>query len=47
MDFGSWTDRRLDTARLRRLVVGWIVGAISVVTGMSFIILTSKGVAAE
>jgi protein TonB len=47
MDFGSWTDRRLDTLRLRRLVVGWVVGAISVVVGMSFIILTSKGVAAE
>jgi periplasmic protein TonB len=47
MDFGSWTDQRLDTLRLRRLVVGWVVGAISVVAGMSFIILTSKGVAAE
>jgi len=47
MDFGSWTDQRLDTLRIRRLVVGWIVGAISVVAGMSFIILTSKGVAAE
>ena len=47
MDFGSWTDRRLDTLRIRRLVVGWIVGSISVVAGMSFIVLTSKGVAAS
>jgi periplasmic protein TonB len=47
MDFGSWTDQRVDTLRLRRLAVGWIVGAVSVVAGMSFIILTSKGVAAE
>jgi protein TonB len=47
MDFGSWTDQRLDTLRLRRLFVGWVVGAISVVAGMSFMILTSKGVAAE
>src|SRR5262245_12542803 len=47
MDFGSWTDQRLDTLRLRRLVVGWIVGSISVVAGMSFISLTSKGVAAS
>ena len=47
MDFGSWTDQRLDTLRIRRLFVGTIVGAISVVAGMSFIILTSKGVAAS
>jgi TonB family protein len=47
MDFGSWTDRRLDTLRLRRLIVGWVVGTISVVAGMSFIVLTSKGVAAS
>jgi protein TonB len=47
MDFASWTDRRIDTLRFRRLLVGWVVGAISVVLGMSFIILTSKGVAAE
>ena len=47
MDFASWTDRRLDTLRFRRLLVGWVVGMISVVIGMSFIILTSKGVAAE
>jgi protein TonB len=47
MDFGSCTDQRLDTLRVRRLVVGTIVGAISVVAGMSFIILTSKGVAAS
>lgn len=47
MDFQSWTDQRLDTLRLRRLAVGWVVGSISVVAGMSFIILTSKGVAAS
>ena len=47
MDFGSFTDQRLDTLRLRRLAIGWVVGSVSVVAGMSFIILTSKGVAAE
>lgn len=47
MDFGSWTDQRLDTLRIRRLAVGWVVGTISVVAGMSFIVLTSKGVAAS
>ena len=47
MDFGSWTDRRLDTLRIRRLVVGLIAGMISVIAGMSFIVLTSKGVAAS
>ncbi|HEX6272358.1 MAG TPA: TonB family protein, partial [Polyangiaceae bacterium] len=47
MDFGSWTERRIDTQRVRRLVVGWIVGSISVVAGMSFIVLTSTGVAAS
>jgi len=45
MDFGSWTERRIDTLRVRRLVVGWIVGTVSVIAGMSFIVLTSKGVA--
>jgi protein TonB len=47
MDFASWTDRGPDTVRLRRLAVGSVVGAITVVAGMAFIILTSKGVAAE
>jgi TonB family protein len=46
MDFDSWTVRRVDTLRVRRLVVGWIVGAISVTVGMALIILTSKGAAA-
>jgi protein TonB len=47
MDFGSWTDQRVDTVRMRRLFVGSIVGGILVVAGMAFIILTSKGVAAS
>ena len=47
MDFGSWTDRRLDTLRIRRLVVGWFVGTICVIAGVAFVVLTSKGVAAS
>jgi len=45
MDFGSFTDQPIDTLRVRRLVVGWVVGTLGVVAGMSFIVLTSKGVA--
>jgi protein TonB len=47
MDFGSWTNQRVDTLRVRRLFVGWIVGSLCVVAGMAFIVLTSKGVAAS
>jgi TonB family protein len=46
MDFDSWTVRRVDTLRVRRLLLGWVVGAISVTAAMAFIILSSKGTAA-
>jgi len=46
MDFDSWTSRRVDTLRVRRLLVGWVVGAISVTLALAFIILTGKGTAA-
>lgn len=46
MDFDSWTERRVDTLRVKRLLVGWIVGAVSVSLAMLFILLTSKGTAA-
>jgi protein TonB len=46
MDFGFWQDQRVDALRVRRLFIGWVVGAICVVCGMAFIVLTSKGVAA-
>jgi protein TonB len=45
MDFGSWTEQHVDTLRVRRLLVGWIVGTACVIAGMAFIVLTSKGVA--
>jgi protein TonB len=48
MNFETWTVRRYDAARARRLVVGWIVGAIGVAASLAFIIFSSTGaVAAE
>jgi protein TonB len=46
MDFDSWTVRRVDTQRVRRLALGWIIGGISVALAMALLILTSKGQAA-
>jgi periplasmic protein TonB len=46
MDFDSWTVRSVDTLRVRRLVVGWLLGGISVALAMAVLVLTSKGSAA-
>jgi protein TonB len=46
MDFDSWTVRRVDTQRVRRLALGWVIGGISVALAMALLILTSKGQAA-
>lgn len=46
MNFDTWTVKRTDTLRVRRLLVGWVVGAISVTASMAFIVLSSKGAAA-
>lgn len=48
MNFETWTVRRHDAARTRRLIVGWIVGAIGVAASLAFVIFSSTGaVAAE
>lgn len=47
MNFETWTVRRHDAARTRRLFVGWIVGAIGVAASLAFIVLSSKGAAAQ
>jgi protein TonB len=46
MNFDTWTVKRTDTLRMRRLMLGGIVGAISVTASMAFIVLTSKGAGA-
>jgi TonB family protein len=46
MNFDSWTVKRTATLRVRRLMVGWVVGAIGVAASMSFIVLSSKGAGA-
>jgi len=46
MQFDSIAVEHVDTVRLRRLLVGWVFGAISVALTMVFIVATSKGVAA-
>jgi len=47
MNFETWTVRRYDAQRVRRLFVGWIVGAIGVTASLAFIVLSSKGAAAQ
>jgi periplasmic protein TonB len=47
MDLETWTVRRVDTLRLRRLFVGSIVGAVTVTASLAFVILSSKGAAAS
>ncbi|HEY3498991.1 MAG TPA: TonB family protein [Polyangiaceae bacterium] len=46
MNFDTWTVKRTDALRVRRLMVGWVVGAISVAASMAFIVLSSKGAGA-
>jgi periplasmic protein TonB len=47
MDLETWTTRRVDTLRLRRLFVGSIVGVITVTASLAFVILSSTGAAAQ
>lgn len=46
MDFDSWDRRGVDAVRVKRLLIGYIVGAVSVSAGMAFVFLTSKGATA-
>jgi protein TonB len=43
MDLETWTARRVDTLRLKRLVVGSVIGCITVTATLAFVILSSKG----
>jgi protein TonB len=47
MNFETWTVKRHDAARTRRLIVGWIVGAIGVAASLAFIVFSSTGAAAH
>jgi periplasmic protein TonB len=47
MDLATWTTPRVDTLRLRRLLVGSIVGSITVTASLAFVILSSTGAAAQ
>jgi len=46
MDFDAWNRSRVDTARAKRLLVGYLVGTASVAASMAFVFLTSRGAAA-
>jgi protein TonB len=46
MDLETWTVRRTDTARLKRLVIGGVLGALTVAGTVAFVVLTSTPVAA-
>lgn len=46
MDLETWTVRRTDTARVRRLLIGSVLGAISVAGTVGFVVLTSAPVGA-
>lgn len=43
MNFETWTTPRVDTVRLRRLFVGSLVGCVTVIAALAFVILSSKG----
>jgi protein TonB len=47
MDFDSWTRSGVDPLRLRRLALGYVVGALIVVSAGSFIFLTSPEASAQ
>jgi periplasmic protein TonB len=46
MNFETWTVKRTDTLRVRRLMLGGVVGALTVAASMGFIVLSSKGAGA-
>ena len=47
MDFDSWTRSSVDSIRIKRLVIGYVVGAVAVVTAGAFIFLTSPNASAQ
>jgi len=47
MDFDTWTPSKLDTLRVKRLVVGYVVGSIAVVLTGALIFLSSPNAAAK
>lgn len=46
MDFDAWNRSGVDRVRLKRLLVGYVVGAVGVTASMGFVFLTSKGASA-
>jgi protein TonB len=46
MDLEQWTVRRTDSARVKRLLIGGVLGALSVAGTVAFVVLSSKPVAA-
>lgn len=46
MDFDAWNPSGVDSTRLKRLFIGYVVGASSVAFGMAFLFFTSKGASA-
>lgn len=47
MDFDAWKPGEVDRLRVRRLLVGYVVGAVGVSAGLAFVFLTSKGGSSE
>ncbi len=46
MDFDTWTPSKPDTVRMKRLVIGYVVGAVAVVLTGALIVLSSPVAAA-
>lgn len=47
MAFESWTHSSADKVRRKRLLLGYLIGASTVASGIAFVVLTSAKVAAE
>jgi protein TonB len=47
MDFDTWTPSKVDTLRVKRLVLGYVVGAIAVVLTGALIFLSSPNASAK
>jgi protein TonB len=46
MDFDAWDRTRVDALRVKRLLIGYVLGALGVTAAMAFVFLTSKGASA-
>ena len=46
MNLEQWTDRRTDGKRVKRLLIGAVLGALGVAAAVGFVVLSSKPVAA-